>query len=97
MMGLMFIGGSPGSCAGGVKTTTAAVGWAYVRSSLRGRQNLVLLGRTIPRVAARRAALVLLLALLWNGLGVVILAACQQGAGDLPPVGAAAPPMGVPL
>jgi len=33
---LMFIGGSPGSTAGGIKTTTVAVLFAYVIASLRG-------------------------------------------------------------
>ena len=33
---LMFIGGSPGSTAGGVKTTTIAVILIYVISNLRG-------------------------------------------------------------
>ena len=33
---LMFIGGSPGSCAGGIKTTTVAVLWVSARCRLQG-------------------------------------------------------------
>ena len=35
---LMFIGGSPGSCAGGVKTTSLAVMFARLRSYLSGEE-----------------------------------------------------------
>lgn len=35
---LMFIGGSPGSTAGGIKTTTLATLWATLRGELRGRE-----------------------------------------------------------
>jgi trk system potassium uptake protein TrkH len=34
----MFIGGSPGSTAGGIKTTTLATLWATLRGELRGRE-----------------------------------------------------------
>lgn len=41
MMFLMFIGGSPGSCAGGVKTTTFRALAAFVMSQFRGRRQAV--------------------------------------------------------
>ena len=34
---LMFIGGSPASCAGGIKTTAFAISWAELRARVRGR------------------------------------------------------------
>lgn len=61
LMGLMFIGASPGSTGGGIKTTTAAVLFAAVRSSLRGQQEVVLFRRRIPRGALGRALAVTLL------------------------------------
>ena len=82
LIGLMFVGGSPGSCAGGVKTTSLAIGWGYLRSSFRGRREVALLGRAIPEDLLHRTALLVILALLWNGAGLLILAACQQGVGD---------------
>lgn len=41
MMFLMFVGGSPGSCAGGIKTTTFRALAAFVMSQLRGRRQAV--------------------------------------------------------
>ncbi len=79
LIGLMFIGGSPGSCAGGIKTTTAAVWLAQVFTRLSGHEHLTLLGRRIPPDVIRRAALVLGVAALWNGLGVMILSISEGG------------------
>ena len=45
---LMLIGGSSGSTAGGIKTVTAGVLLLTVWSSLRGREQVVFKGRTIP-------------------------------------------------
>jgi len=45
---LMLIGGSSGSTAGGLKTVTVGVLLVTVWSSLRGREDVVLRGRTIP-------------------------------------------------
>jgi len=45
---LMFIGASPGSVGGGVKTTTFAVYAAMIVSYLRGKENVEMFGRTIP-------------------------------------------------
>lgn len=47
VMVLMFIGGSPGSTAGGIKTTTFAVLIALVRSRARGRAETELFGRSV--------------------------------------------------
>lgn len=60
---LMFIGGSPGSCAGGIKTTSAAILVLALRAELAGRRHVNAFGRTISRravalaVAAATAAL----------------------------------------
>lgn len=51
---LMFIGGSPASTAGGIKTTTAAVVFATLRAELRGREP-ELAGRAIAPDALRKA------------------------------------------
>lgn len=52
---LMFIGGSPGSTAGGVKTTTVAVIGLLALNRLRGNTTTNLLGRTIPDETVQRA------------------------------------------
>jgi trk system potassium uptake protein TrkH len=55
---LMFIGGSPGSTAGGIKTTTMAVLYALVRSAFRPDGRATLLGHQIDGVTLRKAAAV---------------------------------------
>ncbi len=45
---LMFIGGSPGSTAGGIKTTTAAVLFSLLRSRMRNRPRVEMFDRSIP-------------------------------------------------
>lgn len=47
LMGLMFIGASPGSTGGGIKTTTFAVLVLSVISMLRGRRDLSIFNRRI--------------------------------------------------
>jgi trk system potassium uptake protein TrkH len=46
---LMFIGGSPGSTAGGIKTTTLALMVLSVIATLKGRSEVVIWGRTISQ------------------------------------------------
>ncbi len=52
---LMFIGASPASCGGGVKTSTFVVLIALVRSRFLGRQDVVLYGRRLPNNTVARA------------------------------------------
>ncbi len=49
MLLLMFIGASPGSTGGGVKTSTFGVVLAFVRSKIVARDSVHLFYRTIPR------------------------------------------------
>jgi trk system potassium uptake protein TrkH len=60
---LMFIGASPGSTAGGIKTTTAAVLASAVACDLRQRQRTELCGRTIPEDVVVKALTVCCLSL----------------------------------
>ncbi len=52
---LMFIGASPGSCGGGIKTTTGAVLLAFIRARFRNEENVHLLHRRIPSEVLARA------------------------------------------
>lgn len=52
---LMAIGGSPGSTAGGLKTTTAAVLFLASLATSRGAPNVEIGRRTIPEATVRRA------------------------------------------
>jgi len=55
MMLLMFVGGSPGSCAGGIKTTTVRVLWAFMLAQFRGRGQTVVAGRAVPAENLKKA------------------------------------------
>jgi trk system potassium uptake protein len=78
---LMFIGGSPGSCAGGIKTTTAAVWMSELWSSLRRRDEVVLFDRGVRPAIVRRAMLLINLSVAWNFVGVLLLV-YVEGSGD---------------
>ncbi|MBI2522175.1 MAG: Trk family potassium uptake protein [Bdellovibrio sp.] len=47
MMLFMFIGGSPGSTAGGIKTTTFAILVQSIRSTLKGQRSVTIFDRTV--------------------------------------------------
>jgi len=60
---LMFVGGSPGSTAGGIKTTTLAVLCLALASYLRNRDEVEGFRRTIPQSVVNRAVSVVLCSL----------------------------------
>lgn len=70
---LMFIGGSPGSTAGGIKTTTAAVLIAYVSASLFQKKECSMFGRRLDDDAVRKASTVLCTNLLLSVSAVLII------------------------
>lgn len=70
---LMFIGGSPGSCAGGIKTTSFAIWLARMRSALHGQEDVALFGRRVPPELVLRSVAVLGLAFVWNAAGILLL------------------------
>jgi len=76
---LMFVGGSPGSCAGGMKTTSVAILWARLASGLRGQHEVNLQERMIPQDLVSRTDLLLALALLWNIAGIFFLFSFETG------------------
>ncbi len=60
-IGLMFIGASPGSTGGGVKTVCFALTVLSLISILRGRQRVEIWGRTISNVLVKRAFTIMVL------------------------------------
>jgi len=72
-MVLMFIGGSPGSTAGGIKTTTLAVLSAAVASGMRSRQHVEIYRRTIPHEVVQKAVAVAMMSLLIVALFTFLL------------------------
>lgn len=61
---LMFIGASPGSTGGGIKTTTFVAVLLSIRAAFSGKQDVVVRERTIPQELIQKAFVVSLLALL---------------------------------
>ena len=76
---LMFVGASPGSTGGGVKTTTLALWLAFVRGRWRGASGTALFRRTVPDEVVERAFLVTLLAATVVGAGTLGLALAEHG------------------
>ena len=71
----MFIGGSPGSTAGGVKTTTIVVLLLYVHASIQRTYGVNVLGRRLEEEAIKQASSVFTINLfLALGASLVIMA-----------------------
>lgn len=64
---LMFIGGSPGSAAGGIKTTTAVVLLYTMLAIIRGKRETIFKGRTISVRVVEEALSVFLLGIVVVG------------------------------
>lgn len=73
-VGLMFIGGSPGSTAGGVKTVTLAVLLTAALSALRGSYQVTVDGRRIPAKLVMDALSVFVFGIVFVSAGSFFLA-----------------------
>lgn len=74
---LMFVGASPGSCGGGIKTTSLAVLAAIVNGRIRGRQSATLFNRTVPEETISKALSIFILAVVTLTVGLVFLLVTQ--------------------
>lgn len=72
---LMLIGGSPGSTAGGLKTTTLAVIFSALISSFKGDNAVIISGRTVPLRTVLRAFTIAVIFILIAVLGGLLLSA----------------------
>jgi len=77
-MVLMFIGGSPNSTAGGIKTTTFAAVVAAVLATVRGRDEVEVLRRRLGRDITDRALAIMAMAL-FMVVGVAMLLSITEG------------------
>jgi trk system potassium uptake protein TrkH len=73
LIGLMFIGAGPGSMAGGIKLTSAAVVLALVAQRMRGNREVSLFHRAIGNLTIQRAVVLAVLASLLVGVTVCII------------------------
>jgi trk system potassium uptake protein TrkH len=72
---LMFVGGSSGSTAGGIKTVTVGVLVLTAIRTLRGRSEVVVFGRRIPQEQVNAALSICLLVVGLGTLGGVVVSA----------------------
>lgn len=70
---LMLIGGSPGSTAGGMKTSTVAVAFAALISSFKGDDEVIISGRSVAWRCVLRSFTIIVIFLLLSALGTVLL------------------------
>lgn len=75
---LMFIGGSPGSTAGGIKTTTVFVIVLYIRSYLLRRKDCVAFHRRMDAEAVKKASIVVFINLLLAAAGCMVIFMSQE-------------------
>lgn len=74
---LMFIGGSPGSTAGGIKTTTVAVLAMYMLAGIRRERRATLYGRTLEEDALHKAVSIITINLALVLMGALLICALQ--------------------
>ncbi len=75
---LMFIGGSPGSIAGGVKTTTIGVIFMLLYARLKGRTRVILWDRTLDNETVDKSVTLGMLALLFVGATSFLVLAAES-------------------
>ena len=61
---VMFIGASPGSTGGGIKTTTFAILFQSVKATLRGKDRVEFFDRTVPNIVVVRATAIIVISLM---------------------------------
>lgn len=78
MLVLMFIGGSPGSTAGGIKTTTAAVMLIELFSVVRGNKSATVFKRRLEEDTVQKAGAIITVYLLSIAIATVIICATEK-------------------
>ncbi len=70
---LMFIGASPGSTGGGVKTVTFALVVMGIVAILKGKNQIRIFNRAVPLELFEKAIVIFILGLVWIGLALFLL------------------------
>lgn len=70
---VMFIGASPGSTGGGIKTTTFAILFQSVKATLRGRDRVEFFDRTVPNIMIVRAVAIIVISLIMVSFFILIM------------------------
>jgi trk system potassium uptake protein TrkH len=75
----MFIGGCPGSTAGGIKTTTLSIMFGIVKARLQNREEIELFKRRIPSDIAHQALAITMLSMCLVALSTMGLLLTEKG------------------
>jgi len=79
IMIISFIGSAPGGSGSGVKVTTIAIFFAAIKSTLKGRSDIEILGRKIPEDQVYKAIAIIFLGFIWILLSTFLLAITESG------------------
>lgn len=74
---LMYVGASPGSTGGGIKTTTFALAILNIFATARGRKRVEFAGREISDLSIRRAFATIFISILFLGVAITTLATLE--------------------
>ena len=77
IIALMLIGGSPGSTAGGMKTTTLAVLIANILACFRRKEDAQMFGRRIEDSAVKNAATIFMMYIIFFFGGAIVISAVE--------------------
>jgi trk system potassium uptake protein len=83
---LMWIGGSPASTAGGIKTSTFAIATLNIIAVARGKSRIQLFGRRISSESTSRAFAILCISLITIGISIVAVLIFEPKGTPLLPV-----------
>ncbi len=73
----MFIGGSPGSTAGGVKTTALAILVQSIRATLKGDKSVIMFDRVIPSPLVVKVTALVFISILMTSFSIFLLMALE--------------------
>jgi trk system potassium uptake protein TrkH len=75
---LMWIGASPGSTGGGIKTSTFAIATLNFLSLAKGKTRIEIFRREIADISIRRAFAIISLSLIVIGFGIILIAVFER-------------------
>ncbi|HET8839450.1 MAG TPA: potassium transporter TrkG [Flavobacteriaceae bacterium] len=73
MILLMWIGASPGSTGGGIKTTTFALAVMNIFSLAKGKENIEIGTRRVPKFAVQKSFSIMVISLISIGVSIVLM------------------------
>ncbi len=79
MLLLMFVGASPGSTGGGIKTTTFAILVQSVKATLTNNKRVEMFERTLPNVIVVRSIAIVIISLITVSVALLIMMRLETG------------------